>query len=166
MGGMLDTLRFSYFVSSHMNVSPRKVESIVIGEHGESMVPLASQVRVDGRPLSEIAKPEEIREIIERTRKAGAEVIALKGSTFYAPSQAIALMAESIVKDLGKVLPASVFLQGEYGVSGVYAGVPAKLGKNGLDHVVELDLDDEERKAFTDSCEVLRGKAKELGLVE
>ena len=165
MGGMLDTQRFSYFVSDHFNVSPRHVESLVMGEHGDSMVPVASQVRVDGRPLSEMAGPDEINSIIERTRKAGAEVIALKGSTFYAPSRAIAVMAEAIVKDTGKVFPTSVYLQGEYGVSGIYAGVPARLGKGGVQEVVELDLDDGERKAFIDSCGILRGKAKELGLL-
>lgn len=166
MGGMLDTLRFSYFVSNHMKVSPRKVESLVIGEHGESMVPVPSQVKVDGRPLSEVASLDEIKGIVERTRKAGAEVIALKGSTFYAPSRAIALMAESIMKDLGKVLPTSVYLQGDYGVTGIYAGVPAKLGRDGLMEVVKLDIEEDERKAFSDSCDILRGKARELGLVQ
>ena len=165
MGGLLDTQRFCYFISQHFAVSPRKVESMVIGEHGDSMVPLVSQVKVDGKPLAEIADEEAIRNLVQRTREGGAEVIGLKGSTFYAPSRAIAVMAEAILQDKKEMLPASVFLQGEYGVSGIFAGVPARIGRDGMEGVVELDISEEERKAFNASCDVLRRKAEELGLI-
>jgi malate dehydrogenase len=165
MGGMLDSLRFSYFISQHFGISPKKVESLVMGEHGDSMVPLASQARVDGKPLQEAAKKEDIEKILDLTRKAGAEVIGLKGATVFAPARAIAIMAEAVIKDKKKVIPTAVYLQGEYGVSGIYTGVPARIGKAGLLEVLELDIDEGERKAFLDSCNVLRGKVKELGLL-
>jgi malate dehydrogenase len=165
MGGMLDTLRFRYFIAKELGVSPRKVESLVIGEHGDSMVPLVSQVRVGGKPLKELADAGRMKKILERTGQAGAEVIGLKGSTFYAPSQAVAIMAEAIVKDRKSVLPISAYLQGEYGVSGIFNGVPARLGKGGLEEIIELQLDNHELKAFKESCNVLTGKAKELSLL-
>ncbi|UCD03333.1 MAG: malate dehydrogenase [Candidatus Aenigmatarchaeota archaeon] len=165
MGNMLDTLRFSYFIAKEAGVSPAKVESLVLGEHGDSMAPAASQAKIEGKPIKEVLDQKRIDSIIERTGQAGGEVIKLKGSTFYAPSQAIAILTEAIIKDKKTVHPTSAYLQGEYGVSGVYAGVPARLGKGGLEEIVELDLDDNELSKFRESCSVLKGKAKELGLL-
>lgn len=165
MGNMLDTLRFSYFISKEAGVSPRNVDSLVMGEHGESMVPMPSQARIDGESMKDVLDKERIDNVIERTGQAGAEVIGLKGSTFYAPSHAITMLAEAIVKNTKKVIPTSAYLQGEYGVSGIYSGVPAKLGKDGLEEIVELDLDEHELSAFKKSCDILIGKAKELGLL-
>ncbi|MBN2330283.1 MAG: malate dehydrogenase [Candidatus Aenigmarchaeota archaeon] len=165
MGGVLDSQRFSYFISRRFSVPPSKVEALVIGEHGDSMVPLVSHAKVDGRPLSEIADQGDIGRLIDMTRKAGAEVIELKGSTFYAPARAIALMAEAVARDKKAVLPASVYLQGEYGVSGICAGVPARIGRDGLEGIVEIDITDEEKRAFSSSCDLLRRKAGELGLL-
>ncbi len=136
-----------------------------MGAHGESMVPVASHAKIDGRPMSDVLGKEKIDSIIARTNQAGAEVIGFKGSTFYAPSHAIALMTEAIVKDTKTVLPVSAYLQGEYGVSGIFSGVPVKLGKDGLEEIVELPLDEEELSAFKKSCSILTGSAKELGLV-
>lgn len=164
MGGMLDTLRFSYFISKEAGVAPGKVESLVMGEHGDSMVPVASQAKIEGRPASEVLDSERMKSVIERTSQAGAEVIGLKGSTFYAPSHAVAMMAEAIMKDTKAVLPTSAYLSGEYGINGIFSGVPAKLGKNGLEEVVELDLEEHELSAFKKSCEILREKAKDFGL--
>ncbi len=166
MGGVLDTMRFSYYISRQCSVPPRKVESMVLGEHGCTMVPLVSQARIGGLPLSDKAGPDEIRRIVELTRNAGAQVIGLKGSTFYAPSLAIANMAEAIIEDTRKVFPASVFLRGEYGVSGICAGVPARIGSEGLVEIVELEITDDERAAFSASCDSLRQIAHGLGLSE
>ena len=165
MGGMLDSQRFRYFIAEELKVSPRKVEAMVIGEHGDSMVPLVSQAKVNDKTLKELLKPDEIKKVVERTKNAGAELIGLKGSTFYAPSAAVTLMAEAVVRNTKKLFPASVYLQGEYGVSGIFNGVPAKLGNSGLEEIAELDIDEEEKKAFLNSCDVLKGKAKEIGLV-
>jgi malate dehydrogenase len=129
------------------------------------MVPVASHAKIDGRPMRDVLGKEKIDSIIARTNQAGAEVIGFKGSTFYAPSHAIALMTEAIVKDTKAVLPVSAYLQGEYGVSGIFSGVPVKLGKDGREDIVELPLDEEELSAFKKSCSILTGSAKELGLV-
>jgi len=163
MGGMLDTLRFSYYISQKLDVSPRKVSSMVIGEHSNRMVPLASQATVDGKPLRDLLDPDRIAELIENTRQAGAEVVRLRGSAFYAPARAIAIMTETLVKDLGCILPASVYMQGEYGVSDIFVGVPVRLGRAGLAEIVELDLDDHELDAFRDCCEILKSKVEEMG---
>jgi malate dehydrogenase len=165
MGGMLDSQRFRYFIAEELDISPRKVEAMVIGEHGDSMVPLVSQAKVNNKPLKELLKPDEIKKVVERTKNAGAEVIGLKGSAFYAPSAAVTLMAEAVVKNTKKLFPASVYLQGEYGAEGIFNGVPAKLGNSGLEEIVELDIGEEEKKAFLNSCDALKGKAKEIGLV-
>jgi malate dehydrogenase len=165
-GGTLDTLRFSYFISKELGISPRKVDSIVIGEHGDSMIPVASRVMVDGKPLGGMIDSVKMDGIKEKTRNGGAEVISLKGSTFYAPSVAIMLVADSIVNDRKKVLPASAYLDGEYGVSGICMGVPVRLGSSGIDEIVELDLSGDEKDSFMKSGEVIRSNAKDLGLLD
>jgi len=164
MGGMLDTLRFTHYISQELDVPPRTVSSMVIGEHSTRMVPLASQTTVDGKPLRDLLAPEQIAGLIENTRQAGAEVVRLRGSAFYAPARAIAIMAETLVNDLGRVVPTSVYVQGEYGVSGIFVGVPARLGRTGLTEIVELDLDRGELDAFRDCCDILKGKVEEIGL--
>jgi len=162
MGGMLDTLRFSHYISRALVVPPRKVSSMVIGEHSNRMVPLASQATVDGTPLCDLLDSERIDELIEMTRQAGAEVVRLRGSAFYAPARAIAIMAETLMKDLGRLVPTSVYLQGEYGFSDIFVGVPAKLGRAGLVEIVELELNGRELDAFRDCCEVLKSKVQEM----
>jgi len=164
MGGLLDSQRLSYFISRELRVPVKTVNAFVMGEHGETMVPVFSQARAGGRPLKEILKPGRLLELTEKTRNAGAEVIGLKGSTFYAPSVAIARMAEAIIKDKKAVLPASVYLKGEYGILGIFLGVPVVLGKSGMEKVVKVELDDEETAALMDSCKSMFAKAKELGL--
>jgi len=164
MGGMLDTLRFSYYISRELGVSPRAVESIVIGEHSVNMVPLASQAMVGGKPLRELLDSDAIERAIDNTKNAGAEVVRLRGSAFYAPARAIAIMAQAVLQGLDRVLPASVYMQGEYGVSGLFVGVPVRLGTNGLEQVVELELDHEENVAFQDSCRIVSEKVQEMKL--
>jgi len=164
MGGMLDTLRFACFIGREVGVSPRKVSAMVIGEHGDTMVPLRSQSTVDGKPLTDMLDTEVIDKLVERTRQGGTEIVRLMGSAFYAPSRAVALMAESVLKDSGGIIPTSVYLDGEYGVCGIFVGVPAKLGTGGLASVVELDLDQKERPAFERSCNVLKDKVSEMRL--
>jgi malate dehydrogenase len=163
MGGMLDTLRFSHYISRALDVPPRKVSSMVIGEHSNRMVPLASQATVDGKPLRDLLDSERVDELIEMTRQAGAEVVRLRGSAFYAPARAIAIMAETLMKDLGRLVPTSVYLQGEYGFSDIFVGVPAKLGRAGLLEIVELELEGYELDAFRDCCEILKSKVEEMG---
>ena len=162
MGGMLDTLRFSYYIANELGVSPRTVSSMVIGEHSDHMVPLPSQTVVGGKPLREVLDEDRTAAVVEKTRHAGTEVVRLRGSAFYAPARAIAIMTATILNDSKNVLPTSVYLEGEYGVSGIFVGVPARLGKSGLLEVVELELDEQEFQAFRESCNILKDKVREM----
>ncbi len=162
MGSLLDSMRFSYLISRELNVFSRHVHCMVIGEHGDSMVPLPSQATVSGTPLGQLMDAKRVEALSEKTRTAGADVIALKGSTYFAPSAAIAAMAEAIVKDSKKTFPVSAYLEGEYGVSGVCIGAPAVLGKQGIESIVELNI--EEKALFVKSASVLKSMAAELGI--
>ncbi len=164
MGGMLDAQRFSLFLARELDAKPMDVKSMVIGEHGESMVPLFSQSFLDSRPVSELLSEEQKKTVLEKTRKAGAEVIGLKGATVFAPAIAITRMVENIVKNKREMLPVSCYLQGEYGVKDVCIGVPARLGKSGLEEIIELGLEDEEKNAFLQSAEKLKKIISELGI--
>jgi len=150
MAGVLDTARLTTFIADELNVPEKDISTMVLGGHGDDMVPVISQTKVNSRPLRSILSPNKIKEIIQRTRKGGAEIVNyLKtGSAYYAPGASIALMVESILKDAQKVLPCSVLLEGEYGVTGYFIGVPVRLGKNGVEKIIELELDSEEREAF------------------
>lgn len=159
MSGLLDSSRFASFIAKEMNCSVKDVRAIVLGGHGDFMVPLPEYSSVAGIPLEKIMDEERIRNVVERTIHAGAEIVEYmkKGSAFYAPSAAIAAMTEAILKDTKRIIPASVFLNGEYGIHDVCLGVPAVFGKNGAEEIIELDLKQEHMELLRNSA----GKAKE-----
>ena len=163
MAGILDTSRFVYFLSQELNISPKKIKSLVLGGHGDSMVAMIDHTKVDGKPLNEFIKSgkiksEKMKSIIERTKKGGAEIVKYleKGSAFYAPASSGIEMAESFLKDLKKELPCAAYLNGEYGIKDLYAGVPVILGKNGVEKVIELPLNSEEKKNFNNSIQAVK----------
>jgi malate dehydrogenase len=164
--GMLDTMRFKYFISRTLGVSTSSVQAVVIGEHGDSMVPLPRFSTVNGVPITELMSPAQVAEAVERTRKIAAEVIALKGATIYAPAHGITRMVESVIKDKKMVLCLTAHLNGEYGVKDIYVDVPAVLGARGVEKVIELKLNDEERAAFLRSVEVVRTAVSHLKTVK
>lgn len=160
--GVLDSGRMSAFVAQALGVSKKDVHSTVLGSHGEAMVPLPRYTTVSGIPITELLPKNKIDAIVKRTIKGGAEIVNLlkKGSAFYAPGAAVIAMAESILRDQKRVLPCSAFLQGEYGVKNVYAGVPAVLGSKGLERVIELELNSSEKKQFSSAVEKLKAVQK------
>jgi len=155
MAGVLDAARFATFIAWELGCSPKDVSAMVLGGHGDSMVPLPRHSTVGEIPVSELIAPERLNEIIERTRQGGGEIVKyLKtGSAFYAPSAAVAQMVAAIIRDEGRILPASVQLQGEYGLSDVFVGVPVKLGAGGVEEIIELELTDNELTALHRSAE-------------
>ncbi len=158
MGGVLDSARFRTFIAVQLGVSVENTHAFVLGGHGDSMVPLPRYSTVAGVPITELMTREQIDRLVERTRNGGAEIVSLlkTGSAFYAPSAATLEMVEAVLLDKKKILPCSVYLNGEYGVTGVFAGVPAKLGAGGAEQVVEIKLNGEERAAFMKSVEAVR----------
>ncbi len=158
MAGILDSSRFIYFLSQELKVSVTKIKSLVLGGHGDSMVAMVNHTKVDGKLLKELVKEGKIKkdrldQIIDRTKKGGAEIVKYleKGSAFYAPAASGVEMAESYLSDKKKELPCAVYLNGEYGIKDLYAGVPAIIGSKGVEKIIELDLDTEERKNFENS---------------
>ena len=158
MAGILDSSRYIYFLSQELKVSVNKIESLVLGGHGDSMVALINHTFIDKKKLKDFIDKgkftkERLNQIIERTKKGGAEIVKYleKGSAFYAPAASGVEMAESYLKDLKKKLPCAAFLNGEYGQKNIYAGVPVIIGKNGVEKIVELDLSDEDKNNFTKS---------------
>ena len=158
MAGILDSSRFKYFLSQELKVPVKSVESLVLGGHGDTMVPMPNQTKVAGKPLNQLIQKDKLDSIIDRTRKGGAEIIKYlgKGSAFYAPAASGIEMAESYIKDLKKTLPCAAYLNGEYGVKNLYAGVPIKIGKNGVEKIIEMDLSDEEKKQFNFSIKAVQ----------
>ena len=163
MAGVLDTSRFKFFLSQELNVPISDVESFVLGGHGDTMVPVPNRTTVSGKPLLDCVKEgkiseEKLNEIIDRTRNGGAEVVKLleTGSAFYGPAASGIEMAESYLKNLKKTLPCAAHLSGQYGVKDLYLGVPVIIGSNGIEEVVELTLDDEEKKYFDASIDAVR----------
>ncbi|MEV4618802.1 malate dehydrogenase [Asanoa sp. NPDC049573] len=158
--GMLDTARFSNFVAETLAVPVGTVKTLTLGSHGDTMVPVPSQCTVNGKPLSELLPAEKIDELVVRTRNGGAEVVALlkTGSAYYAPSAAAARMAKAVAEDSGAVLPVCAWVDGEYGISGVYLGVEAEIGAGGVKRVVETDLTESERAALGEAAEAVRAK--------
>lgn len=152
--GILDSARMSAFVAMDLGVSVENINCYVLGGHGDSMVPLTRHSNVAGVPLDEMIPADRLEAIVERTRKGGGEIVSLlkQGSAFYAPSAAIAQMAETILKDKNLILPASVYLDGEYGLKDIFFGVPAQLGRTGLVKIIEYTLNDSERKALEQSA--------------
>jgi malate dehydrogenase len=162
--GMLDTARFKHFVAERLNVSPRAVEAITLGSHGDTMVPVPSLVNVDGKALRELLSDSEIEAVVQRTRDGGAEIVALlkTGSAYFAPSSAAEAMVRAIVKDTGEQQPICAWVQGEYGVHDVYLGVPAKLGRAGVLEIVELPLTSDEVTALQTAAEAVRSKQTDV----
>ncbi len=164
MGGLLDSQRLAFYLSRELRAKPQEIDALVIGEHGESMVPVFSNSLFQEKPVSGILSQEQMKDIANKTRSSGAEVIALKGATVFAPSIAIARMAEAIVKDRKETIPLSAYLEGEYGIEGICTGVPVVLGKSGIEKILELDLSEDEEKAFRESAEKIRNMISGLSL--
>jgi len=158
MAGILDSSRFKYFISQELKVPVKNVQSLVLGGHGDTMVPMTNQTTVSGKSLDKLIQKEKLDSIIERTRKGGAEIGELlqKGSAFYAPAASAIEMAESYLKNLKKTLPCAAYLTGEYGISNLYAGVPVVIGKNGAEEIVKIDLSSEEKKQFNLSVKAVQ----------
>ncbi len=156
--GVLDSIRMRYFVAFELGVSVKDVQAMVLGSHGDQMVPLPRYTTVSGVPITELLPTDVIERINDRTRKAGTEIVNLlkTGSAYYAPGAAVAEMVEAIVRDKKRLMPCSVLLQGEYGLRDVFIGVPIILGKNGMERIVELKLTDEELKSLHQSAEEVR----------
>ena len=162
MAGILDTSRFKYFLSQELKISISKINSLVLGGHGDTMVPTLNHTIIEGKSLAQLVKdkkitPEKLDSIIERTRKGGAEIVKLleKGSAFYAPAASGVEMAESYIKDSKKTLPCAAYLNGEYNIKGLYVGVPVVIGKNGVEKILELELNDQEKDNFKKSVKAV-----------
>jgi malate dehydrogenase len=164
MAGVLDSGRYCYFVAEAANVSVENVTAMVLGGHGDTMVPVRSSCQIGGAPVSKFVDPETLQAIETRTRKAGGEVVGLLGfgSAFVSPAWAALEMAEAIIFDKRKIMPVCARLDGEYGVKGMFVGVPGIIGKNGVEKVIEFDLTDEEKAAFANSAAAVRKTCDEV----
>jgi len=164
MAGVLDSSRLRFFIAEALGVSPSSVEAMTLGSHGESMVPLPRQATVGGKPLTDLVDEATLERLYQRTREAGAEIVALlkKGSAYYAPSAAIAQMVNAIAGDTKEVLPVCAWCTGQYGISDVYVGVPARLGRGGVEEIVELELNDQEVSALRQAADGIRAKCADL----
>lgn len=164
MAGVLDSARFKTFISMELNTSVNNVEAFVLGGHGDAMVPLPRISNVSGKPLIDLLSADKIEALVKRTRDGGAEIVSLlkTGSAYYAPSASVLEMVEAVLLDKKKILPCAAFLNGEYGVKGLYVGVPVKLGRNGVEEVVEIELTKDERTAFSKSVDMVRKGVEEL----
>ncbi len=164
MAGVLDSARLRYFIAEELGVSPLVVEAMTLGSHGDAMVALPRHATVDGRPLPELVDQPTLDRLFQRTRDGGAEIVALlkKGSAYYAPSASITQMVAAIANDTHQVLPVCAWATGQYGIDDVYVGVPAKLGRGGVEEIVELDLSDEELAALRAAAEGIRAKCADL----
>jgi malate dehydrogenase len=158
MAGVLDTARYRSFIALELDISVEDIQALVLGGHGDTMVPLASYTTVSGIPLSQLLPRERIAALVDRARTGGAEIVGLlkTGSAYYAPAAAVVQMVEAIVRDKKRILPCSAWLQGEFGMEGLFLGVPCKLGRNGLEKVIEVELTDEERAALGKSADAVR----------
>ncbi|MEX0935701.1 MAG: malate dehydrogenase [Gemmatimonadota bacterium] len=165
MAGILDTARYRSFIALELDVSVEDIQALVLGGHGDTMVPLVNYTTVSGIPLTQLLSAQKIESLTERTRKGGAEIVGyLKtGSAYYAPSAAAVQMAEAIAKDKRRILPCAAYLEGEYGQKGIFLGVPCKLGTGGLQEVIEVDLTDDERTALESSADSVRATMAALG---
>lgn len=165
--GILDSSRFVHFIAEKLDVDILSVEALTMGSHGETMVPVPSQCFVDGTPIGDLLSPEDIAELVERTRDGGAEIVGLlkTGSAYYAPSSAAATMVRSVLTDAQHVVPVCAWLTGEYGIDGVYLGVPARLGAAGVEEVVQLPLTGDESAALHHAANAVREKVDELAEV-
>lgn len=164
MAGVLDSARLRYFIAEELGVSPLAVEAMTLGSHGESMVPLPRHATVAGKPLAELVDQATLERLYQRTRDAGAEIVALlkKGSAYYAPSAAIARMVEAIARNTEELLPVCAWCTGQYGIADVYVGVPVRLSPSGVAEIVELELNGEELEALRAAAEGIRAKCADL----
>jgi malate dehydrogenase len=162
MGNILDTLRFRSYIAMELGVSREDIRALVIGEHGESMVPLVNYASVSGIPITDLLKREQIQKIVNSTRTSGTDVIKLKGSTVYAPAAVIAIMADAVLRGRNRVMGVSTYLQGEYGFSDVSIGVPCVLGKNGVERILELELGLETKEEFEKSVAVVKDAIEKM----
>src|SRR3989440_1035621 len=158
MAGVLDTARYRSFLAEALDVSVEDIQAMVLGGHGDTMVPLISYTTVSGIPVTQLLDKAKLDKIVERTRNGGAEIVAFlkTGSAYYAPSAATAQMVESIVLDQKRLLPCAAWLEGEYGLSGMYCGVPCKLGRNGLEKIIEVQLTADEKSALKKSADAVK----------
>jgi len=156
MGNILDTIRFRSYIATELNVSREDIRALVIGEHGDSMVPLVDYATVSGIPIEDLLEKEQIEKIVSLTRTSGAEVIKLKGATTYAPAVEIAVAVDAVLRGRNRVMSVSTFLQGEYGLSNISIGVPVILGKNGVERILELELSPEVKRQFNESASIIK----------
>jgi len=165
MAGTLDAARFRAFLAMELNVPSRDIKSFVLGGHGDLMLPLIRHTEVKGKPIYELLPEQKIKELIERTQKGGAEIVKYLeiGSAFYAPASCVVEIVDSIVNDKKEILLASVYVDGKYNTKGVYIGVPAKIGKDGVEEVIELDLNKEEMEKFQKSVEHVKKTLEKVG---
>ena len=164
MGGMLDLSRFTQFIHESTGYSRNSIRALVVGEHGENMLPLPRFSTISGIPLSSILSKEKIEEIVQGTRQVAAKVIELKGATVHAPGNAISTIIEAVLNNTRQVIPVATYLDGEYGYSDVSIGVPAVIGKNGVEKIIELDLDSNEKEWFKKGVESVKGAISNLEL--
>lgn len=164
LSGALDGSRMRSFIAMELGVSVEDVHATVIGGHADEMVPLKRYSTVSGLPVEQLMSPEKLDAIINRTKNAGGEIVGLlkTGSAYYAPSAAAVEMAEAVIKDKKRIIPCAAYLSGQYGVSDIFIGVPAKLGAGGVEEIIEVKLDDDEKKAFLNSVEAVRGLVADL----
>jgi malate dehydrogenase len=166
MAGVLDTARFRTFIAQELNVSVRDVQAYVLGGHGDTMVPLSRMCTVAGVPISQLIPAERIEQIVQRTRDGGAEIVNLlgSGSAYFAPSASILQMVDSILLDKKMIMPCAVYLQGEYGINDLFVGVPVKLGANGLEQIIEIELSESERSLLQKSAQAVKELVEVMGI--
>ena len=164
MGGILDTLRYRSYIALELNVSREDIRALVIGEHGDHMIPLVNYTTIAGIPVRNLLDEQTVERIVERTRTSGSDVISLKGGTVYAPAAVIAVMAEAVLRGRNRVMAASVVPNGEYGLRHLAIGLPIILGKNGVEKIIELPLDDATKKRLMESANAVRSGTEKLGI--
>jgi malate dehydrogenase len=166
MAGVLDTARFRTFIAQELNVSVRDVQAYVLGGHGDTMIPLSRMCTVAGVPISALLPAERIEQIVQRTRDGGAEIVKLlgTGSAYFAPSASVLQMVDSILLDKNMIMPCAVYLQGEYGIHGLFVGVPVKLGAQGLEQIIEIELSHEEQSLLQKSAHAVKELIDVMGI--
>jgi malate dehydrogenase len=164
--GVLDTARFRTFIAQELNVSVRDVQAYVLGGHGDTMIPLSRMCTVAGVPISELISAERIEQIVQRTRDGGAEIVKLlgTGSAYFAPSASVLQMVDSILLDKNMIMPCAVYLQGEYGIHGLFVGVPVKLGAGGLEQIIEIELTEDEQSQLKKSAQAVKELVDVMGI--
>lgn len=162
--GVLDTARFKYFMAMECKTSPSDISTMILGGHGDSMVPVISRTTVSGKPAAGMLDRKTIELVVQKTRSGGAEIVSLlkTGSAYYAPASSVLAMIEAIINDTGEVMPCSAYLNGEYGLRDIYIGVPVRLGKGGMEEVIEIELSHEEKEALHVSAGIYRESIKEI----